>query len=57
MREYITNSEEETFAAAAEVASLLKAGDVILYKGEMGAGKTAAAAIDEYISEKNPEID
>lgn len=41
MREYITNSEEETFAAAAEVAALLKAGDVILYKGEMGAGKTA----------------
>ena len=41
MKEFITNSEEETFAAAAQVASQLKAGDVILYKGEMGAGKTA----------------
>lgn len=41
MREYITNSEEETFAAAADVAAFLKAGDVILYKGDMGAGKTA----------------
>jgi tRNA threonylcarbamoyladenosine biosynthesis protein TsaE len=41
MREFITSGEEETFAAAAEVASTLKAGDVILYTGEMGAGKTA----------------
>ncbi|MGN1118883.1 MAG: tRNA (adenosine(37)-N6)-threonylcarbamoyltransferase complex ATPase subunit type 1 TsaE [Oscillospiraceae bacterium] len=41
MREYITHSEEETLAAAKEAASLLKAGDVILYEGEMGAGKTA----------------
>ena len=41
MREFITNSEEQTFAAAAEVGALLKAGDVILYDGEMGAGKTA----------------
>lgn len=41
MREYVTNSEEETFAAAAEVASCLNAGDIILYEGDLGAGKTA----------------
>lgn len=41
MTEYITNCEEETFAAAEKIASKLKAGDIILYKGEMGAGKTA----------------
>lgn len=41
MREFVTKSEEETLAAAAELAESLKAGDVILYRGEMGAGKTA----------------
>lgn len=41
MKEFITKSEEETLAAAAELAKSLKAGDVILYSGEMGAGKTA----------------
>lgn len=41
MREFITKSEEETLAAAAELAESFKAGDVILYSGEMGAGKTA----------------
>lgn len=39
--EFITNSEQETSAAAAETAKRLKIGDVILYEGEMGAGKTA----------------
>ncbi len=38
---FITNSEQETRAAAAEVAKRLKIGDVLLYRGEMGAGKTA----------------
>lgn len=38
---FITNSEEETRAAALDVAKRLKVGDVILYEGEMGAGKTA----------------
>lgn len=38
---FITNSEEETRAAALDVAKRLKIGDVILYEGEMGAGKTA----------------
>ena len=41
MREYITHSEAETMAAAASAAAELKAGDIILYEGEMGAGKTA----------------
>lgn len=40
MKEYITNSVEETIAAAEEVAASLSAGDIILYEGDMGAGKT-----------------
>ncbi len=40
MRQYITNSVEETIAAAGEVAAVLAAGDIILYEGDMGAGKT-----------------
>lgn len=35
-----TNSVEETLKAAEQLAARLKAGDVILYTGEMGAGKT-----------------
>lgn len=38
---FITNSEQETRDAAFEAAKRLKIGDVILYEGEMGAGKTA----------------
>lgn len=38
---FITDSEQETRAAALDVAKRLKIGDVILYEGEMGAGKTA----------------
>ena len=41
MTEFVTHSEEETFAAAAQVAAKLNAGDILLYRGEMGAGKTA----------------
>ena len=41
--EFITNGEQETRAAAAETAKRLKIGDVILYEGEMGAGKTVFA--------------
>lgn len=39
--EFITTGEQETRAAAAETAKRLNVGDVILYEGEMGAGKTA----------------
>ena len=35
MREFITHSEQETAQAAAEIAASLKAGDIILYRGEM----------------------
>lgn len=38
---YISNSEEETRDIARQVAEKLQPGDVILYSGEMGAGKTA----------------
>ena len=37
---YETNSVEETIAAAEKFAEMLKAGDTVLYTGEMGAGKT-----------------
>ena len=40
MKEFITNSVEETLAAASQVAASLSAGDIILYEGDMGAGKT-----------------
>lgn len=39
--EYITKSEDETRLLAKKLAERLQAGDVILYSGEMGAGKTA----------------
>lgn len=35
-----TNSPEETIAAAEKLGRLLKAGDMIAYKGGLGAGKT-----------------
>lgn len=38
--EYISRSPEDTARIAAEVASQLRAGDIILYEGDMGAGKT-----------------
>ncbi len=37
---YETGSAEETIAAAERFAVSLKAGDTVLYTGEMGAGKT-----------------
>ena len=39
-REYISHSPKETAQIAAEIASGLRAGDIILYEGDMGAGKT-----------------
>lgn len=38
--EYTSHSPEDTARIAAEVASQLRAGDIILYEGDMGAGKT-----------------
>ena len=37
----VTHSEDETAAVARELASILKAGDVLLLSGNLGAGKTA----------------
>lgn len=39
--EYITNGVGETIKIAEEYAKTLKKGDVVLLRGEMGAGKTA----------------
>ena len=39
----LTSSSEETINAAKEFAKTLTAGDVVLLKGEMGAGKTVFA--------------
>ncbi len=36
----ISRCEKDTFALAADVAKILRAGDVILLHGELGAGKT-----------------
>ena len=39
--EYLSNSEAETEALGEELSRRLKAGDVIAYSGDLGAGKTA----------------
>ncbi|MEG1869974.1 MAG: tRNA (adenosine(37)-N6)-threonylcarbamoyltransferase complex ATPase subunit type 1 TsaE [Oscillospiraceae bacterium] len=41
IKSYLSNSTVQTENIAAEIAPLLKAGDVIAYKGGMGVGKTA----------------
>ena len=41
--EFISRSKEQTIQIAEEYARTLKAGDVVLLKGEMGAGKTVFA--------------
>lgn len=49
MMEFVTKSETETRGLAKCFAEKLRAGDVILYSGEMGAGKTAfTKGIAEY---------
>jgi tRNA threonylcarbamoyladenosine biosynthesis protein TsaE len=40
---YITHSPNETASIAQEIAAFLKPGDVILLKGELGAGKSTFA--------------
>ena len=39
--EYLSHSETETEAAGEALAARLKAGDVVAYRGDLGAGKTA----------------
>lgn len=41
MKEFYSKNISDTDAVAAEIASLLKKGDVLALYGEMGAGKTA----------------
>lgn len=41
MKEFYSKNVSDTDAVAAEIASLLKKGDVLALYGEMGAGKTA----------------
>lgn len=41
MKEYISNSPEETEKVAAEIAKELKKGDFVAFYGNLGAGKTA----------------
>lgn len=38
---YVTNSPEETEALGCELAKKLKAGDIVAFSGDLGAGKTA----------------
>lgn len=40
-RTWITRSEEETADVARDLAAMLRAGDVVLLSGALGAGKTA----------------
>ena len=39
--EFITHSPEETEALGERLAKLLKPGDILAYRGDLGAGKTA----------------
>ena len=41
MKHYLSHSARETEQIAADFAATLHSGDVIAYRGEMGAGKTA----------------
>ena len=43
MKEIVTYNAEETFSVAKEYAKTLEKNDVVLLKGEMGAGKTVFA--------------
>ena len=41
MDEYLSHSPEETEALGEALAQRLRAGDVVAYRGDLGAGKTA----------------
>ena len=41
MKKYISNSIKDTFEIAKDILSFLKGGDIVLLRGDLGAGKTA----------------
>ncbi len=41
MQEFVTHSEAQTMSLAASVCQRIGAGSIVLFSGEMGAGKTA----------------
>ena len=48
--EFVSNSEQETRDFAKQIAAKLRAGDVVLFNGDMGAGKTAfTRGLAEYL--------
>ncbi len=55
IRQVDTKSAEETIEAGTAFAVMLKPGDGVLYKGEMGAGKTYfTKGIAKYLKSKEP---
>lgn len=57
MKRYISNSPTETEEIAAQFAKFLRNGDVVAYRGSMGAGKTAftrglckGLGLDDFVS-------
>ena len=63
MAKFISRSREETLAFASEYAKSLRAGDVVILDGEMGAGKTVFAkgvakglGIDEEVTSRLVEV-
>ncbi len=51
VKEFISKSKSETIEIAKEFASTLSAGDIILLKGDLGAGKTVfVKGVTEYFS-------
>ena len=47
MIKYKTESPEETIELASKIGAVLRKGDVIAYRGGLGAGKTTYGAIKE----------
>ncbi len=55
IRQIDTESAEETIEAGADFAVMLKSGNGVLYKGEMGAGKTYfTKGIAKYLKSEEP---
>lgn len=57
MKTILSKSQEQTYELGKKIASLVKAGDILCLKGELGAGKTALSkgigaglGIEDYIT-------